>query len=43
MDLPGILKKQDGKNTVQNSGVTVVAMSGDEDISISYYEWIEKI
>jgi Domain of unknown function (DUF4216)/Domain of unknown function (DUF4218) len=36
-------KKQDGKSTVQNSGVTVVAMSGDEDMSMSYYEWIEKI
>jgi hypothetical protein len=36
-------KKQDGKNTVQNSGVTVVAMSGDEDILMSYYGWIEEI
>jgi hypothetical protein len=36
-------KKQDGKSTVQNSGVTVVAMSGDEDILMSYYGWIEEI
>jgi hypothetical protein len=36
-------KKQDGKSTVQNSGVTVVAMSGNEDIVMSYYGWIEKI
>jgi hypothetical protein len=36
-------KIQDGKSTVQNSGVTVIAMSGDEDISMSYYGWIEEI
>jgi hypothetical protein len=36
-------KKQDGKSIVQNSGVTVVSMSGDEDMSMSYYGWIEKI
>jgi Domain of unknown function (DUF4216)/Domain of unknown function (DUF4218) len=36
-------KKQDGKSTVQNSGVTVVAISGDEDMSMSYYGWIEEI
>jgi hypothetical protein len=37
------MKKQDGKTTVQNSVVTIVVMYGDEDTSMSYYGWIEKI
>jgi Domain of unknown function (DUF4216) len=36
-------KKQDGKSTVQNSGVTLVALSGDANSSDSYYGWIEEI
>ena len=36
-------KKQDRKSTNQNSGVTVMAMSGDENISDSYYGWIDEI
>jgi hypothetical protein len=43
MDLPGILRNKMEKNTVQNSGVTVVVMSDDENTSISYYGWIKKI
>jgi hypothetical protein len=37
MILPGILRNKMEKSTVQNSGVTAVAMSGDEDVSMSYY------
>jgi hypothetical protein len=36
-------KKQDGKSTIQNSGVTLVALSGDANSSDSYYGWIEEI
>jgi hypothetical protein len=37
-------KGQDGKSTVQNSGVTLVVLSDNESISIDpYYGWIEKI
>jgi hypothetical protein len=36
-------KRQDGKSPMQNSGVTLVALSGNESISTdSYYGWIEK-
>jgi hypothetical protein len=37
------MKKQDGKSTMQNSVVMIVVMYGDEDTSMSYYGWIEKI
>jgi len=36
-------KQQDHKSTVQNSGVTLVALSGAKDTSMSYYGWIEEI
>jgi uncharacterized protein YodC (DUF2158 family) len=37
-------KRQHGKSTIQNSGVTLVALSGNESISTdSYYGWIEEI
>jgi hypothetical protein len=32
------------KNTIQNTGVTLLALSGNENISMdSYYGWIEEI
>jgi Domain of unknown function (DUF4218) len=36
-------KKQDGKSTIQNSGVTLVALLGDANSSDLYYGWIEEI
>ena len=36
-------RKQDGKCTVQNSGVTLEALSSSGDTSDSYYGWIEEI
>ena len=36
-------RKQDGKSTVQNSGVTLDALSSSGNTSESYYGWIEEI
>ena len=36
-------EKQDKKSTNQNSGVTVLAMSENDNVSASYYGWIEEI
>jgi Domain of unknown function (DUF4218)/Domain of unknown function (DUF4216) len=36
-------KQQDGKSAVQNSGVTVEAISGDGGDPMPYYGWIEEI
>jgi hypothetical protein len=36
-------KQQDDKSTVQNSGVTLVALSGTDNTLDSYYGWIEEI
>ena len=43
MDLHGTQKKQDSKSTNQNSGVTLMAMSENDNISNAYYGWIEEI
>jgi hypothetical protein len=36
-------KQKVDKSTVQNSGVTLVALSGSDNTSDSYYGWIEEI
>ena len=36
-------KQQDDKSTVQNSGVSLVALSGTDNTLDSYYGWIEEI
>ena len=35
--------KQDNKSTNQNSGVMVMGVSGNDNVSASYYGWIEEI
>ena len=36
-------KKQDSKSTSQNSGVTVLGVVENDNVSDSYYGWIEEI
>ena len=36
-------KKQDNKSTNQNSGVTLMAMSANDNLLDSYYGWVEEI
>ena len=36
-------KKKDNKSTNQNSGVTLMAMSANNNLLDSYYGWVEEI
>jgi Domain of unknown function (DUF4216) len=42
-DFTWYTKQQDDNCTVQNSGVTLVALSGTDNTSDLYYGWIEEI